>query len=106
MVIDHNEKRSCGCVILHRRVYVCERHAQLPEELRNKVSEIASKVMADEIDAARILGRKQGEEIARKALRLARSIIQSRGCGCNEQSHRCGTNQMLEDVARIEEHLS
>lgn len=106
MTTDHHEKRSCGCVLLHRRVYVCERHAQLPEELRDKVSAMTSNVIAAEIDAARILGRKQGEEIARDALKLARSVIQNRGCGCNAPDHRCGTNQMLADVAKLEERLS
>jgi hypothetical protein len=106
MPVDHNEKRSCGCVILHRRVYVCERHAQLPEALRDKISQMGSKVMAEEIDAARILGRKEGEDVARKAIQYLRWVIGNRGCVCNAPRHRCGTNNMLEDAARLEEQLS
>lgn len=106
MPIDHHETRSCGCVLLHRRVYVCERHAQMPEALRDRLSEMVGSFMAKEVDAARILGRKEGEGVARRALKLTRAIIKARGCACNSEGHRCGTNQMLEDVARIEELLS
>lgn len=42
----------------------------------------------------------------REATKLTRFIIQNRGCVCNVPGHRCGTNLMLEDVSRIEEHLS
>lgn len=42
----------------------------------------------------------------REATKLTRFIIQNRGCVCNMPGHRCSTNLMLEDVSRIEEHLS
>lgn len=42
----------------------------------------------------------------REALALACWIVINRGCACNVPGHRCGTNLMLADVARIEEHLS
>lgn len=104
--MDHHEKRSCGCVVLHRRVYVCEKHAELPESVRDQVSEMMSRTLSQEIEAACSLERKKGSEALREALRLTRFIIQNRGCGCNEPNHRCGTNQMLADVAKLEERLS
>lgn len=48
----HIEARDCGCRIKHERVYVCERHAEMPESIRDRLSEMVSKVMADEINAA------------------------------------------------------
>ena len=96
---DRHEKRSCGCVLLHRRVFVCERHAELPEEVRDTISEMGSRVIAEEVKA-------NVSEILRKATKLCRFIIENRGCTCNVPGHRCGTNLMLEDVAKLEEYLS
>lgn len=106
MAIDHHEKRACGCVLLHRRVFVCEHHAALPEAIRDKISSMMSDVMAEEIEAACALERKKCSEVTREATKLARFVIQNRGCGCNAPDHRCGTNQMLADVAKLEERLS
>ena len=103
--MDHHEKRSCGCVLLHRRVYVCEKHSQLPESMRDRISELLTKTMAEQIEAACSIERKKCSEVLREALKLARFVIQNRGCGCNEPNHRCGTNQMLADVATLEERL-
>jgi len=54
------------------------------------------------------IAKEQGlcSEILRQATVLMRFIIKNRGCACNRPDHRCGTNQMLADVAKIEEHIS
>lgn len=64
MPIDHHEARDCGCVLLHRRVYVCEKHAAMPEKIRDRISEMAAQVMAKEIDAAVVLERERCAKIA------------------------------------------
>jgi hypothetical protein len=46
------------------------------------------------------------ERALKAALYLCRWIIDNRGCVCNEPGHRCGTNLMMADVAKLEEHLS
>ena len=33
--------------------------------------------------------------------KLAKRFIVDRGCTCNEAGHRCGTNQMIEDLEAI-----
>lgn len=38
---------------------------------------------------------------AHELQKLARRIISDRACICNVPSHRCGTNQMLEDLGDI-----
>lgn len=45
-------------------------------------------------------------DILRQSTTLTRFVIENRGCICNVAGHRCGTNQMQADVAKIEEHLS
>lgn len=45
-------------------------------------------------------------QLLRQSTTLTRFVIQNRGCTCNVPGHRCGTNLMLADVAKIEEHLS
>ena len=50
--------------------------------------------------------RKNHIEILRQSTTLTGFVIQNRGCVCNVPGHRCGTNLMLADVAKIEEHLS
>lgn len=92
-------------MILHKRVYVCEGHSQLPEKVRDQVSEMLTRTMAEQVEAACVLERRKAFEATREALKLARFIIQNRGCGCNVPGHRCGTNQMLADVAKLEERL-
>ena len=59
MPIDHHETRDCGCVLLHRRVYVCEKHAAMPEKLRDQISEMVSRVVAEEVKAAVALERER-----------------------------------------------
>ena len=59
MPIDHHETRDCGCVLLHRRVYVCEKHAAMPEKIRDRISELVSQTMAKEVEAAVAIERKR-----------------------------------------------
>ena len=49
---------------------------------------------------------RNSNEILRRSTRLTRFAIENRGCTCNKPGHRCGTNLLLEDVAKIEEHLA
>ena len=59
MPVDHQEKRDCGCVLLHRRVYVCEKHAAVPEKIRDQISEMVGQVMAKEVEASVALERER-----------------------------------------------
>ena len=68
---EHQEKRDCGCVLLHRRVAVCKRHARMSEKLRDQISEMTSRVVAEEIEAAVSLERDRWKA----ALRSVKCIL-------------------------------
>jgi hypothetical protein len=55
---------------------------------------------------AMVAERNHYKRVARDAAKLCRFVIRNRGCGCNVAGHRCGTNLMLADVAKIEEQIS
>jgi len=75
----HIETRDCGCRIKHERVYVCERHAQLPEDIRDRLSEMVSKVIVDEIKAAVALERERCAKIA-EAMTITGHSVQAPAC--------------------------
>lgn len=65
---DHHETRACGCVLLHRRVYVCEQHAEMPEALRDHISEMVSRTVGEEIEASVASERERSADLLRRAL--------------------------------------
>lgn len=92
-------------MLVYRRAYACERHAQAAEDTRGRAPEAVSKAMVEQVQAARIEERERWSVILRRATKLTRFVIGNRGCVCNAPGHRCGTNLMLADVAKIEEQL-
>ena len=93
MTHEHRELRACGCVIVHKRVEVCQKHGQLPPDIRDRLSEMVSKVMVDEIDAA--------VEIERQ--RLLKKIEEFK---CSMKAQECtarhfGYNLAIDDVLEL-----
>jgi len=83
-----------------------------PEEWSRRVIELMcsyggqldlEKKLAAIFTAAIAAERASARAIIKKATDYARWVIENRACICNKPGHGCGTNNMLIEVARVEE---